>query len=554
VPPTDPLKEEIKDTIGKIKDSNDANGRNPWTTSSGSDQVLGKSEPSSTLSSAEVTRLEKEATIWAKIHYNVAKLFEKDKKGETLRGEKDTIAGAAQTMAERDKEGAKPKMGLFQKGLIWAALGAAFTALAEWISDFLGPVGEFLMKTLPKLFHAKGPLAKLGKALKGGKLMKLLTGMAGKIGGKLMKFGRFIPVIGSFFSFGFGIARWNAGEKIPALFEFLSGILNLLPTGFGNVASMLIDGALLLYDLDKESKAKQEEDPTGSSFSLWDKIREYFLMAPGIQNIISLGKGIGAVFRGEWGEAAQHFMEAIPIVGSILFWMREAEEGNPQAQTVVGSVMEFFSSVAGKIVDFFKGIVTGIWDGIKALGAKFKKIGSAIWAATKALVPGGESPTEAFERVFYADDFAVVGNQFIKFNDKDDILGMKAGGPLAKYLLNQEDSHTQWRRMKAMVPGGVSPADIGRSIGKAVGKLPGLDDTTSEIKISNLYLKTLVKQMDDLIKVGLFRDHSQPPPKRMVGSPPADNDMSGNMDGPTAESQRVQFTKSSLSFHSPEPR
>jgi len=452
----------------------------------------------------------------------------------------------------------------------------------------------------------------------------MFKGIAGKIGGKLMKFGRFIPVIGSLFSFGFGIARWKKGEYIPAIFEFVSGILNLLPFGVTNIASMVIDGALLLYDLDKEAKAKQEADPTGGSFSLWDKIRGYFLMSPGIQNIMSLGKAIGAIFRGDWKEAGKHFLHSLPGIGSILFWITEAQEGNPLAGPVVGKVSDFFKAVGDKIVSFFKSIADGIWNSLKFAGDMYIRISDAMWAGTKALVPGGESPMEAFDRVMYADDGWGVskGNKFVRLNSEDDILAMKPGGAIEKFLkgsgvktrslikdeigglpeavkplvselqktgssikdeigglpealkplVSEQNkavsssltgalgalknlgikgkSKESWRDLKSNIGGLLDKAAGG--IGGAVSKLTGLDVATSEIKISNTYLATLVKQMNDLIKIGLLGNNNQSsPPPRMAPAPIPDTGGSNVHEAPTYTDVPNQFQNSSLSHAAP---
>jgi len=545
----DDKEKELKD---KIAESNIKNGNqpadNPWTTASGAEHVSGKSGRSSgnssTLTGTEIARLEKEATIWAKIHFQVQQLFKKDEKGKTDIAEKDTPVGAAQQAVDPGSKEGVPK----KKGWVLPLIGtlaAGITAFAVWLSEFLGPVGEFVTKTLPKLFKpmAKG-IGAAFKAMKGGKLMKMLGGIAGKIGGKIMKFGRFIPVLGSLFSFGFGIARWKKGEYIPAIFEFLSGILNLLPFGVTNIASMIIDGALLLYDLDKESKAKNELDPTGQSFSMWDKIREYFLMSPGIQNIISLGKAIGAVFRGEWGEAGQHFMESLPVVGNILFWIREAKEGNPHAQLIVGKVSDFFSKVGEKIVSFFTGIISSIWEGIKALGDKMKRIGKAVWAATKALVPGGESPTEAFERVFYADDLKSgppgrpgYGKRILLAKDKGAI------------MLNDEDTVVAGTDLFGKKPDATINIKLDKFLGKQQTVAVNVDSATNEIKISNMHLSNLVKKMDELIVATGLRPK---PVQQVQQAPPQQNDdMSGDMSGATMTNVYADWLSAPQNMNTP---
>ena len=543
--------------------SNDKNNRETVT----DDKNINKPDklPNPILKSPEIKRTFNLGTILAEAFFKVKERNKKDTFGATA---------TATTPAEKAKQEiqkAKKPLGL-KKGLVWAALGTAFTALALWVSEFLGPVGEFLGKVIPKLFHAKGPLAKLGKALKGGKLLKMFKGIAGKIGGKLMKFGRFIPVLGSFFSFGFGIARWQKGEYIPALFEFLSGILNLLPFGATNIASMVIDGALLLYDLDKEAKAKQEADPTGESFSLWDKIRGYFLMSPGIQNIMSLGKAIGAVFRGDWKEAGKHFLHSLPGVGNILFWITEAQEGNPLAGNVVGKVSDFFKAVGDKIVSFFKSIVDGLWDSLKGAGDIIARVGKAMWAGMKALKWGGESPTEAFNRVMEeADDGAVLrkGNKLIRFNRKDDILAMKPGGVVEKFL---KGSHVSTKKeitglsdklagimkgydhqikvvtksnqgffAKALGVAGSISTTVYKGLGTITKDFLGTEGVITEIKTSSQHLGQLVQ-----LTAQLVAGQGQPVPaqSQSVDAGYPDLDMPGGVEGPSYSDGRTDFTNS----------
>jgi hypothetical protein len=315
-----------------------------------SKNILKKVNPQ--LSSSEKRRLQVESTIFAETLINLQRKEKKDTFGET-QTKKDTPIDKAANLVKEGKEEKPPKF----KFPLMLGLAAGIIAFATWISEFLGPVGEFVSKVLPKLLKPLGGfVSKSLKAIKGGMLMKMLGGIAAKIGGKIAKYGRFIPVIGSLFSFGFGIARWKKGEYIPAIMEFVSGILNLLPFGVTNVASMIIDGALLLYDLDKEATQNRKDDPSGESFSMWDKILEFFMMSPGIGNIINLAKGIGAVFRGEWGEAGKYFMYSIPIVGNLLNYFNKDGSMGDTAGEIAGSLFEGTKSLFGTILDFIEGI------------------------------------------------------------------------------------------------------------------------------------------------------------------------------------------------------
>ena len=469
---------------------------------------------STTLTAQEKTRITNQTTVFAKEFFKVQQQMTADEKGETAIA--TTAVGTAKDTVQKAKEEKPPKL----KFPLLLALGAGITAFAAFIADFIGPVAEFVAKTLPKLLKPMGKLAGgFFKAMKGGKLGQVLAGLAKGIGGRLLKFGRFIPVIGSLFSFGFGISRWKKGEYIPAVFEFLSGILNLLPTGVGNIASIIIDGGLLLYDLNRAKREKEGIDPTGGKFDMWGKIKDFALKLPGIQNIISLGKGIGAVFRGEWAEAGKHFNEALPFVGSVLSWLASAGESIATGTGfVLGKAGDFFKSIKDKFVGIFTSIVNNVVDGLKSFGKKFANVGKGVGAAFKALAPGGESPVEAFKRVVYADDFARFSDgTLLKFDSKDDIVGMKEGGAISTLL-------------RGAVTEGVVIKDV---FDKAVA---------SEIQRSNQFLAQLVQ-----LTAQMVRNQGNTPAPIVVQSQ-SNDDMSGSMSGPSYNDARTNFFNSAYSM------
>lgn len=500
-----------------------------------------------TLTAQERTRITNETTVFAKEFLKIEKQMTPDEKGETARADK-TTAGKVKSSIEKAKEDKPPKL----KFPLLLALGAGITAFAAWIADFIGPVAEFVAKTLPKLLKPMGKLASgFFKAMKGGKLAKVLSGLAKGIGGRLLKFGRFIPVIGSLFSFGFGIARWKKGEYIPAIFEFASGILNLLPFGVTNIASMIIDGALLLYDLNKAKKEKEGVDPTGGQFDMWGKIKDFAVNLPGIQNIISLGKGIGAVFKGEWAEAGKHFLEAIPVVGNIIYWLAKAGDGNVAEGTgkVLGKAGDFFATVKDKFFEIFKNIINSIVEGLQSFGEKFLKVGSGVKAAFKALAPGGESPIEAFKRVVYADDFARFNDgTIVKFNQKDDILGMKEGGTLSNLLKGVSTKSILEEQQKSQL-GGHGPlkglfANFKKKGATRTNKREVFDEAVAtEVHRSNEFLEVLVKLTAQLVNNNQGTNNTP-----IIMQNQGNNDMSGSMQGPGYADAKSNFLNSTYSM------
>ena len=510
------MEDEVLDILQALSSSNDKNNR---------DSVKGRDVrkpgdlPNPILKSQEVRRTFNIGTILAEAFFKAKEKDTKDTFGATST---TPAAKASQDVLKAEEKKKKP----FKFPLL-ATLAIGITAFATWIADFLGPVGEFISKTLPKLFK---PMANMAKgfftAIKGGKLITTLKGIAGKMGAKLLKFGRFIPVLGSLFSFGFGIARWKKGEYMPAIFEFASGLLNLLPTGAGNLASAIIDGALLLYDLNKTQKKADAIDPTGQKFDMWGKIRMYFLGAPGIQNIISLGKGIGAIFRGQWKEAGGHFLKSIPVIGNIIYWIDKAESGNVYAQEMVGNVKGFFIHVKDKVFGVVKNMVDGILSWIGETTSNIGDfLGDTIGYGVNKLKDIGSG---ALSLLPFVDDFMVRGDKVIPFNKKDDVIGLKSGGILGDVFKGFRSAvDTAWN-----------------FVGKGSQNLMGTDKIVGEIRTSNVHLGQLVQLTAQLV-AGQGQASSQVVP--MV-SPPTNNDMSGGMEGPAYNDSRFDYTNSAYSM------
>ena len=497
--------------------------------------------PSPILKSPEIKRTFNIGTILAEA---ASKVFKREKE-DTFGATATTAEKAKQVALKADEKKKKP----FKIPLL-ATLAIGIAAFAAWIADFIGPVAEFISKTLPKLFE---PMSKIAggffKAIKGGKLMTMLKGIAGKIGAKIMKFGRFIPVIGSLFNFGFAWSRFKKGEMIPAMFEILAGILNL--TGVGTGASMLIDGALLLYDLDKEQQKDKELDPTGQSFDMWGKIRGYFLDSPGIQNIISLGKAIGAVFRGEWKEAGDHFMMSLPVIGNIIYWLNKAESGDKGALEMLGKASNFFITIKEKVVDVVTTMVTSILDWIgEQAGNVGEMLGDLPGQALKGLKNLGSG---ALSTLNPFDDFMVRGDKVIPFNTKDDVIGMKEGGILGNVFksiqgsIQRADKNLdQQKGFLNKVLAGVG--SIGKDIFTGARSLTkdflGTEGIIVEIKTSNQHLGQLVQLTARLVA----GQGQNAPPITMNTAPEQNNEMSGSMEGPAYPDGRFDYTNSAYAM------
>lgn len=223
-------------------------------------------------------------------------------------------------------------LGILFKGMIKGISGAfkmlKATKLGQVIGDIAKGIGAFFKGIGSKILGwlgFSGKAAKGGGALAkgfraaGGLLKTIFGGIIGKIGPKLLKTLKFLPVIGSLVSFGFAITRFKSGQIIPAIFEILSGILNILPTGVGNVMSMAIDGGLLLYDMYTANNEKREEAGMEKiSFlqyfkqTIGSKLMAVLPYLPGIGGIFSLGEAFNAFKSGNMGEG-------LKLLGSSLF-------------------------------------------------------------------------------------------------------------------------------------------------------------------------------------------------------------------------------------------
>ena len=181
------------------------------------------------LDSNEKTRAYNIGLEWAKAFFTV----EKEVKAGIDTSKPTTIISKAQqtgtlTSKEESKE-PKEKKGL---GLLGIALSTVAAALAIW--EMFGGEGGFVVKAVAKLPS----------------LLKLLKGTAGKIGESILKRIKFIPFIGALAGFVFAFMRFQDGEWVRGTLELVSALLSL--TGFGLPLSLIIDGAMLLYDISEE--------------------------------------------------------------------------------------------------------------------------------------------------------------------------------------------------------------------------------------------------------------------------------------------------------------
>ena len=178
-------------------------------------------------------------------------------------------------------------------------IGKFGTAIKR-VTDTLSGIGRFVSGTADLVvsgFKAIGEIG--GVAFKllggggGGMLGKMLSGTMKFLGKMLQPLLKKLPVIGAIMGVGFAFARFQKGEIIPAALELVSAILTFIP-GIGTLGSILIDGALMLYDLDKQKKEDAAKGVKPAEGGMMSKIGKW--MADWILPVVKYLPVIGSFF------------------------------------------------------------------------------------------------------------------------------------------------------------------------------------------------------------------------------------------------------------------
>lgn len=100
--------------------------------------------------------------------------------------------------------------------------------------------------------------AKAGKASKEGNIFALMTQAAVKFGSKFLPKLKFLPIIGSLFSFASAYNHFKSGKVVQGILDVVAGVAGFFP-GVGTVISLLTTGASLIMDLFGEDKAEAKD-------------------------------------------------------------------------------------------------------------------------------------------------------------------------------------------------------------------------------------------------------------------------------------------------------
>jgi len=171
-------------------------------------------------------------------------------------------------------------------------------------------------------------------AVKGGKyatkaIFSVLKKTATTVGTKLLKVLKFVPFIGGVAGLALSYMRFQDGEWVAGIFEFVSAILDFIP-GVGNIASYIIDGGLLLYDLLKtptDSSATSGSNATKTSrlefsFSngmnyitklIGPKLLKALPYIPVIGNFMAIYEGAKLIMNGNVGSGVRKLIQGMFI-------------------------------------------------------------------------------------------------------------------------------------------------------------------------------------------------------------------------------------------------
>ena len=245
----------------------------------------------------------------------------------------------------------------------------------EPLMKIVGKVGDWF----GNIFKGLKANKTMGKMFKGAKnAWTIIKGAGGKIVEKLLKLGRFIPFVGSLFSFGYAIKKFGSGDYIGATLELLSGVLNLIPGGA--LPSMLIDGYIMFRDWDKSKEKKEDDKLKGPSKmeGIMTKVKEWFsehaTKLPIISGIMQMGKAAKLLGDKKWVEGIKALalvmpywlvgeggVEAISYGANFIMDLFRAEPEDHTADQDDGSD---FGDIMSGLYDAVTDVLSKLWSGI----------------------------------------------------------------------------------------------------------------------------------------------------------------------------------------------
>lgn len=285
-------------------------------------------------------------------------------------------------------------------------LSKVFNMVQKGFKTMLG-----LGKSVSKFFG--GPMkgimkigAKMGKM--GGGLFKMLA----KVGTKLGKTMKFLPFVGSLFSFMASYSAFKEGRYGRGILELLSGVLNLVP-GVGTLASGLMDGAMLAYDLLEGDSVSEKVAPIVEGGS--NMLKEW-----GGAIVDKIGSIFGALK--DW------------LFGSVTKTFNNIKDGLKNLLGDYEAPNEFKADPVTYSKKSMKATTSSLNDIKARVGEEefLKNMGMGVEHRQEWLKSMGfEKSTSIQDKLKKIDDGIITqGGISTRIDSKDQVVAMKSGGPI----------------------------------------------------------------------------------------------------------------------------
>ena len=434
----------------------------------------GKVNP--TLTSNEVTRYEKIFGIMKKV------INPGPEAGKSERSSNSILKkiGGTEEM-EKEKDGSGFEFGNIYKllaglGAVGFAAGALALALTEMTDDFKDKI-EKIKQEVISFAEATGDTI-LSLPVLAAKFGSAVLGIS-KVGVKAsMTSIKVIPILGALANFWFAYDHFNNGEWFSGLWELVSGILNFVPGGA--FASVLMDAFKIGVEIASynESRGTGEEPASfgnqllkyGEQLFGWFMDKVAAGKVPVFSGLFKIGEAFRYFYDKQWMEGVKTLLMVFPALLGQGYMdsplMKGLEWLYTIASTTASIAYEQASVMAGKAWDFmdtfFEEVgetLSAFLDGIQNWLAQ--KVNKGIKTATLGMVslPGVEDPGEGgggpsatnvlnlltptgaaaaagswLSGIFMNDGYITKNGKVTAFNDQDDILAAKSGGPIDKML------------------------------------------------------------------------------------------------------------------------
>lgn len=241
--------------------------------------------------------------------------------------------------------------------------------------------------------------------------------------------------------------------------DIIGGLIDIFK-GISQMVIKILDAAITgIYNAIARYFGLEETDSVfGSIINTFKAIYEF--MKPVLDPILQFAKdvfnsifsGISSIFEGIKGLfsgdfSLENFIKIFGGFADIVFGALRAAingilgifgfDGIPDDWTITGAILGAVGMVKNFFADLFSfdlaGFVSSVKDKFFSMGRLMKALGKAGVAAAKAILPGGESPGEAFKRVFQENvDAKDIQNMYGSFGVEvsDNAANLMAGNNL----------------------------------------------------------------------------------------------------------------------------